>query len=105
MSMPELCSEHAPSKPDLSPYTLAQMAQQAIKDHHAKANIEAGLIRQLVVSRHVRHKDTGRVYLVTEVRMTLGWIANLYGRDRGARKTLRIGSLSEVEIVSMGDRA
>jgi hypothetical protein len=102
MSMPELCLKQTTSRPDYSPYTLAQ---QAIKDHHAKANVEAGLIRQLLVSRHVRHKDTGRVYLVTEIRMTLGWIASLYGRDRGARRTLRIGALSEVEIITPGEKS
>jgi hypothetical protein len=37
--------------------------------------------------------------------MTLGSIANLYGRDRGARRTLRVGALSEVEIITPGEKS
>lgn len=103
MSMLEQCSEHAPSKPDMSPYNLALMAQKAIKDHQLRAEVEAGLIRQLLIGRHVRIKDTpSATYLVMEVRMSLGWRAVLYGKRKGQRSKCAIGTIGEVEVVETG---
>lgn len=95
-------SELAPSKPDMSPYNLALMAQKAIKDHQTRAETEAGLIRQLLIGRHVRVKDADTVYLVMEVRMSLGWRAILYGKSKGQRAKRAIGMIGDVEIVNKG---
>lgn len=92
--------EHAPSKSDFSPYNLARLAQIAIKQHQAAAAAEAGLIRQLMVGRYVRRKDDDRIWLVREVRMSLGWKATLYGRSKGRRaRNAPIGYLAEIEII------
>lgn len=102
MSMLELSPEHAPSKLEATPYTLALAAQKAIKDHQVKAETEAGLIRQLLMGRYVRVKDTGAIWLVQEVRMTLGWRAVLYGQTKGTRRRRPIGALTDVEVINVG---
>ena len=101
MSVLELSPEHAPSMPQATPYKLALAAQKAIKDHQDKAGYEAGLIRQLMIGRHVRLKDDDAIWLVQEVRMTLGWRAVLHGKARGRRRQV-IGAITDVEIVTSG---
>ena len=101
MSILAASPEHAPSKLEATPYSLAIAAQKAIKDHQDKAGYEAGLIRQLMIGRHVRLKDDDAIWLVQEVRMTLGWRAVLHGKARGRRRQV-IGAITDVEIVTPG---
>ena len=100
--MLELPPEHAPSMPDATPYKLALAAQKAIKNHQVRAETEAGLIRQLMIGRHVRLKDDDAIWLVQEVRMTLGWRAVLYGQTKGTRRRRPIGVLTDVEVINVG---
>jgi hypothetical protein len=102
MSTAVASSEHATSKPEVTPYTLALMAQKAIKDHQNRAETEAGLIRQLLIGRYVRVKDATPIWLVQEVRMANGWRAVLYGKSRGHRRKCVIGALADVEVIDMG---
>lgn len=101
MSTAVASSELAPSKPEVTPYSLALMSQKAIKDHQERAEAEAGLIRQLLIGRHVRVKDTDTIWLVQEVRMAHGWRAVLWGKSRGKRRQV-IGALHDVEVVNVG---
>ena len=101
MSILAASSEHAPSKLEATPYSLALAAQKAIKDHQVRAETEAGLIRQLMIGRHVRLKDDDAIWLVQEVRMTLGWRAVLHGKARGRGRQV-IGAITDVEIVTPG---
>lgn len=106
MSALEASSEHAPSK--LTPHGLALDAQTAIERHQTKAGYEAGLIRQLMIGRHVRKTDpelSHVIYLVKEVRMSLGWRATLWGICRGQRTPRLIGPLHEIEVVETGEPA
>lgn len=102
--VPDASSEHAPGKLDVNPHNLALAAQTAIERHQTKAGYEAGLIRRLMIGRHVRRKDDDTIWLVHEVRMSLGWKATLYGRTRGRRaRNAPIGLLHDIEIVNLGE--
>lgn len=84
---------------NLDPLKLAVMAQNAIREHHAKIVAEGGIIKQLLVGRHVRHRGTGKVWKVLEVRVGLGGTATLYGVSPGKRRQ-PLGFLAEVELYS-----
>lgn len=98
MSLLEHSPEVARSKPGATPLGLAIAAQKAIRDHAIKVQVETALIRQLLTGRYVRSKLDGKVYLVTEVRITLGWNANIHGRTKGKRSSKAIGNVFDVEL-------
>lgn len=103
----EASSKHALSTQvdcsKLSPHLLATMAQDAIRKLQQKANVELGLIRHLLIGRHVREKESGDIYLVVEIRAAFGWEAVAYGNKRskksGGGRRCRIGALREFEVV------
>lgn len=97
----QACSEHAPSKPVPSPLQMANLHQNELRNLQRKADAEAGCIRQLMIGRYVKHRSTDKLYLVSEVRVGLGWTAMLYGRCKGKKRgTTPIGALHEVEFIN-----
>lgn len=101
---PEASPWDAPSKLQAKPLDIAKAHQKAIRDSHLKAGTDAACVSQIMVGRYVRHRDTKTLFLVTEVRLSLGWVAHLYGRAKGQKVRRRnlIGGLDDVEIVNVG---
>lgn len=98
MSIPTPSSEDAPGKPEVSPLSLAIDCQRTIDRFSRDAQVQAAMLRQLMRGRHVRVKGETTVYLVTEVRLSLGWKAILWGKAKSLR-TRAIGQIGEVEVV------
>lgn len=104
MSTAEACLELPPSRPAPTPIELARAHQRAIRECHTKASTDAACVRQLMAGRYVRRKRDEKLFLVVEVRLTLGWIIQLYGRGKGqkARTPQPIGGIDDVEIINTG---
>jgi hypothetical protein len=95
MSVLQAGHKQAVSKYD--PLHLALMAQNEIGDLRHKIEIQAALVRQLMVHRVVRQIDTGKIFKVREVRVVNGRII-LRGRHHSRRDSV-IGPLASVEII------
>lgn len=115
MSRQQASSELAPSKlqegpkpgdqvftVETNPLKLAVMAQKAIYAHQEAIRIEALLIRQLLLGRHVRCLTRNMVFLITEVRVGLAGKATLWGKRKGMRNKGHIGTLETVELYEPG---